>query len=133
MDTDHRKLHVECAVDCGNAPKKELLKEFTIAIFQNNKKFCLEWITDDIVWDIIGYQCFKGKNEWLAAFRQTNQLDVQELHIHNIITHGNVASLNGTLILDEGQKIAFCDVYRFSSFGKKAKIKTVTSYVIPVP
>lgn len=52
------------------------------------------------------------------------------LHIHHIITHGNVASLNGKLTLTNGDKLEFCHVYRFSGFGKKAKIKEITSYII---
>lgn len=132
MNQKDGNFKVECAVDCGNAPKKQLLKEFTIATLQNNEDFCLEWLRDDIVWDIIGYQRLEGKNEWLAGFKQTNLQEVRELQIHNIITHGNVASLNGTIIFDDGHMIAFCDVYSFSGFGKKAKIKKVTSYVIPL-
>lgn len=132
MIRKQENFSVICPIDCGNAPKKQLLKDFTIALLQNQLDYCYEWITDNIVWELVGDKRLEGKKEWLAFFEETNYRGIQELHIHNIITHGNTASLNGTIYFDNGQKIAFCDVYNFSGFGKKAKIKSVTSYVIPL-
>ncbi|HEU5138658.1 MAG TPA: hypothetical protein VFT51_01700 [Bacillales bacterium] len=53
-----------------------------------------------------------------------------ESELHNIITHGRVGSVNGALIFKNQKRLAFCDVYQFTSAGKKAKIKEITSYVI---
>ena len=129
--THSEKIKVECAENCGNSPKKELLKELSIAFAANDIDFCMNWMTDDVVWDIIGNKRIQGK----VAFE--NELDqmkkdreVQQIRIENIITHGNTGSVNGTLILDDKQSVAFCDVYNFRGFGKNSKIKFITSYVI---
>ena len=56
--------------------------------------------------------------------------NLEAVTIDNIITHGNVASVNGTLTEVQGAIYGFCDVYAFTSFAKTAKIKTITSYLI---
>ncbi len=130
MSAHENKLKVYCEEDCGNAPKKELLKELAIAYAKGDIVFCLEWVKDEVEWDIVGKQQIRGMNEYEKALTQRTDGEIHELYIHNIITHGNTASLNGTIVLEDEQKIAFCNVYNFSGFGKKAKIKTITSYVI---
>jgi len=130
LETNSHNIKVVCAEDCGNSPKKQLLKELTIAFANNDIDFCMECISDNIVWDMIGDKKIQGISEFEEALRVMDNSDIQELQIHNIITHGNVGSVNGTLILNNQQQIYFCDVYNFSGFGKKAKIKLITSYVI---
>lgn len=130
MNTNSKYIKVECAEDCGNSPKKQLLKELTIAFANNDIDFCMECMSDNIVWDMIGNKKIQGISEFEEALRVMDNGDIQELQIHNIITHGNVGSVNGTLILNNQQQIHFCDVYNFSGFGKKAKIKLITSYVV---
>lgn len=123
---------IECAEDCGNAPRKNLLKRYNIAYAQNDFDFCLEWVADDIVWEMIGEQRFEGKQAFEKALAQMKENEVQMLQIHQIITHGNVASANGTLTFVDGKQWAYCDVYQFRGFSKTAKIRTISSYVIPI-
>lgn len=130
--TNQSELMVKCKEDCGNAPKKLLLKDLTIALAKHDIDFCLNCMRDDVVWDMIGKQQVEGIDEYEQALLQMKHRQVQELHIHHIITHGNTASVNGTFYLTDGGSIAFCDVYDFGGFGKKAKIKKITSYVIPI-
>lgn len=122
-------FNIHCLEDCGNAPKKQLLKEFIIARLKKDISFCEQWMTDDCIWELVGEQLIEGKERVLHRFAKGND-DILELHIHHIITHGNVASLNGTILLKEEKAISFCDIYKFGSFGKKAKIKHITSYII---
>lgn len=130
MGTNFVNLIVECAEDCGNAPKKNVLKELNVAFAKHEIEFILDWVTDDVVWEIVGDQLIHGKDDVEKVLLEMKDYEVQRLSIHNIITHGNTASLNGTLLLSDQQKIDFCDVYNFRGFGKKAKIKSITSYVI---
>ncbi|MCU9595534.1 hypothetical protein OEV82_13905 [Caldibacillus thermolactis] len=123
-------LTVECQEDCGNAPKKLLLKDFTIALAKKDIHFCINCIHDEIVWEIVGKKHIKGIKEYEQTLNQLKESSITHLLIHNIITHGNTASLNGTFILKNKDRIDFCDVYNFAGFGKKAKIKKITSYVI---
>lgn len=125
-------LKVICAENCGNSPKKQLLKDFTIALAEKNTDFCIDWVRDDLTWEIIGEKQFQGKEEYEKALEEMKDRNVEELEIHHIITHGNTASANGTLHFSNGETIAFCDVYEFAGFGKDAKIKRITSYIISV-
>lgn len=124
------ELIVKCAENCGNAPKKLLLKDMIIAIAKKDINFCLDYVEENIVWNIVGKNNIEGKNEYARVLNQWKSEQVTQLIIHNIITHGNTASLNGTFILQNDEKIEFCNVYQFGGFGKNAKIKKITSYVI---
>ena len=57
----------------------------------------------------------------------------EEYVTKNIITHGNVALIQGTMHMqnEAGQKstFAFCDVYKLDKF-KNGKIKELTAYLI---
>lgn len=132
MNTNSEHLKVECAENCGNAPKKQLLKEWTIALAEKNIDFCLDCMRDDIVWNVVGQSKLEGKEKYEKAIKEI-RWEVKKLTIENIITHGNTASVNGIFILEDKKQIAFCDVYKFGGFGKNAKIKEITSYVIPLP
>lgn len=129
--SEHEALQIFCGEDCGNAPKKALLKEFNIAFARGDVDFMLEHAAPNIVWEMVGDRTLRGKDEFAEALDQLKKNKATELHIHNIITHGNVASANGLLKFGE-KSYAFSAVYRFNSFAKSAKIKEITSYVIDV-
>ena len=132
MENQSRDVQVECAENCGNSPKKELLKELTIAYAKNDMDFCLQCMRDDVTWILVGKKEIQGTTEFRETLEQLNEREVKKLTIDNIITHGNTGSVNGTILLKDNNEIAFCDVYNFGGFGKKAKIKKITSYVIPI-
>jgi hypothetical protein len=117
-----------CAEDCGNSPKKELIKEFVIALAKNDLDFILANITGDILWNRVGDNLIQGKDDFAENFKQLKDNKAIEIHINTIITHGNTGAANGTLKFEK-KCFAFCDVYIFSS-AKNAKIKEITSYVI---
>lgn len=132
MHDDTENIQIECEENCGNSPKKQLLRDINIAFAKNDFDFCMSWIRDDIIWEMIGDQRLEGKEALRQEWDRMKERKVQQLIIHNIITHGNAASVNGTVKLQDDQTIAFCDVYQFAGFGKNAKIKTITSYVVPL-
>lgn len=116
--------------DCGNAPKKKILLDFNVAFAKNDIDYLSGIVSDDITWDMVGDKVIHGKAQFLESLEQMADVVVTELHIKDIITHGNVGSAHGTLTFDDGAIYAFCDVYKFGSFSKNAKIKEITSYVI---
>lgn len=124
-------MKVDCAENCGNAPRKELLRDFTIALAKNNSNFFSEWLKDDINWEIIGEKNIQGKEAFESRIVEMNKREVEHLRIEHIITHGNKASVNGSYTYKDGKRNAFCDVYEFAGFGRKAMIKKITSYFIP--
>ena len=48
----------------------------------------------------------------------------------NVLTHGVSGAVDGIMLLEDGSRYAYCDVYRLNSSAKDAKIKVITSYVI---
>lgn len=125
-ESKFEQVKIICAEDCGNAPKKLLIKEFITAIACNDHHYVAENLDSDIAWCIVGDKVIQGIDEFLAHFKPHHQ--VIEVHIDNIITHGNTCAANGT-VKYENSSISFCHIYRFSGF-KNVKIKEITSYHI---
>lgn len=130
MTKNNKNVTVICEENCGNAPKKLLLLELMTHLVNGEISLFLEWLTDKVQWRFVGKHQLSGIEEVQNTLTEKLALSIDMLHIHHIITHGNIASLNGTLTLTNGDKLEFCHVYRFSGFGKKAKIKEITSYII---
>lgn len=115
--------------DCGNSPRKNFLKDLNVAFAKGNISFVSSHITDDIIWNIVGDAILYGKKEFIAALVEMSNTPVKELGVNKIITHGHDASANGYMILKNGNKYDFCDVYEFSG-AKGTMIKRISSYVI---
>lgn len=125
-------LTVLCPDDCGNAPKKAMLKEFNIAMAKIDLDVITDMISDQVSWRMIGDKIIQGAEAFTETMKQRATNQITELSISNIITHGNACSVNGSYILANGKKYAFCEVYKFTSTRNQAKIKEISSYVIEV-
>lgn len=121
-------MEIICEEDCGNAPKKLLLKDFNVAIVKCDLDPIVNNITDDIHWSLIGLTSVQGKDEFIQTVQEMEREKPKELNIKNIITHGNTGAVNGSIVTQE-KTYAFCDVYKFSGF-KNPKIKEISSYII---
>ncbi|MGI8314182.1 nuclear transport factor 2 family protein [Halobacillus mangrovi] len=130
MNNREEDLEVICDDDCGNAPKKQLIKEFNLAFATNNVEFVISCVSDDIKWNIVGDQFIQGKKAFSEALQQMKESNISKIHMKNIITHGRTGAADGTLFFNGGKQIHFCDIIMFTSAGKQAKIKELTSYVI---
>lgn len=122
------KVHVQ--EDCGNAPKKLFVRDFIVAMVNNDQAFMTKNATDDIRWNIVGESSLEGKEAVLAGLRQRRNAAVAELTVHTIVTHGYDGVAEGLLTLKDGKKIAFCDVYRFRASTNNAPVKTITTYAV---
>jgi hypothetical protein len=130
VNTQPEEVKIVSKVSCKNSPKRELLRDLTIATVQGNIDKLLEWLEDDVRWKIIGDEETQGIEEVEVKLKTILERPIQELHIDNIITHGNTGSLNGKLMLKNEGIIDFCHIYLFKGHTKTAKIKEITSYVI---
>lgn len=74
--------------DCGNAPKKELLKQLNIAFAKANSDFLTDIVSDDIEWDIMGDQKISGKEQFTRKLETLKSEKVSELMLDRILTHG---------------------------------------------
>lgn len=115
--------------DCGNAPKKLVLRDFNTALVTKDHPIILDTIADDIAWTIVGDETVRGKEAFIRKLDELLNDPAVELVIDYIITHGYTASANGKVIGTK-QTCNFCHVYRFAGASKTAKIKEITSYFI---
>ena len=129
LKSNPEDVNVICTEDCGNAPKKLVLRDLNIAFARNDKAYILEQISDDVVWYIVGSKKVIGKDQFSKELSQMKLKKAIEIEINHIITHGNAAAANGVIRYIKGN-YSFCDVYLFNSFRKNAKIKEITSYII---
>lgn len=123
-------VNVNVKPDCGNAPRKLFLRDYHIALASHNLPPILESVANDVQWEKVGTRLLKGKAEFERGLENLWDNKPDSVTIDNIITHGNTASVNGTLTDVVGEVYGFCDVYVFTSNAKDAKIKSITSYLI---
>ena len=116
--------------DCGNAPKKEFIKDLNIAFATGDAGFVIDQVSDDIVWNIHGDKNIQGKDQFTKEMNAMKDYVADEVVLHSIITHGAEAAANGEMKMG-GKIYAFCDVYRFTSAGSTT-IKEMNSYVIEI-
>lgn len=116
--------------------RESFLRTFNDAFLTNDIDFIVSQLSEDVIWNMVGDQKITGKEKVREAMEQmgSGTMKVVEMTIEKCITHGREAAVNGTMkMLDKGNEITFgfCDVYTFSGF-KNAKIKELTSYVVPL-
>lgn len=121
---------VTVAPDCGNAPRKEFLKNFNIAFATGDADFIIEHVSEDIMWTIYGDKHITGKASFIKEINIMKHYAADEVVIHSIITHGREAALNGEMKMGDNT-YAFCDVYEFAN-TKGNIIKEMKSYVLPI-
>ncbi|MCX2678734.1 nuclear transport factor 2 family protein [Galbibacter sp. EGI 63066] len=124
-------IKITVTPDCGNAPKREFLKEINIAFAKGNSDFIIESVTDKIVWEIIGDKIIEGKEKFTDELEKMKAEKASELILERVLTHGREGAVSGIMKMANGEKYAFSDFYEFSG-AKGAKVKTIISYVIRI-
>lgn len=122
---------INVKTDCGNAPKREFLKNFRIAMAEANKDFLLKSVTDDIIWNVIGSKITEGKDSYSNELNNVISNSTRVLTIHQILSHGKEGAINGTIETETGEIIEFSEFYVFQG-AKGAKIKSIITYLIRV-
>ncbi|WP_300345627.1 nuclear transport factor 2 family protein [Nesterenkonia sp.] len=121
----------EMPADCGNAPRKIVIRDFLIALYDHDADSVLTHLDDAVEWHIIGDRVLHGHEEvaaWLATERAAAQLT-----IHSVITHGTDCGADGIVESATNSKLAFSHVLIFKGHSKTAPIKTLRSYSIHLP
>lgn len=88
-------------------------------------------VINDIRWNTVGDGLVQGKEEFVEALERMKTIQVVELTINHVVTHGKAGAVNGTTKLKNGSTRAFCDVYEFSG-AKGTAVKEIASYVIEI-
>ena len=112
--------------------KKEIAELFSNGKFEN----IMTYLSDRIVWDVIGENIFEGKNAVKENCEQTAKYfnSVQtNFKTNDILVSENKVIIIGTAeFKKDGKRINFvsaCDVYEFN---EKSEIKKISSYCIPM-
>lgn len=115
--------------DCGNSPKMQFIKQFNIAFAEGNTTLITDSVSDDIVWTIVDDKRIEGKDAFVAHLAAIKFDTTSELILSTVITHGKLASASGVIVMDNGQRYAFSDVYHFTS-AKGNTIQSIQSFMI---
>lgn len=116
--------------DCGNAPRKTIVRDLVVALAMKDIDFVASLITGDASWVLVGEPRLVGGPAILA--RISGLPSVSAVVFGSLLTHGRGASVDGVLELSDGKKMGFCHVLRFAGAGKAAKLIGVNSYVIDI-
>lgn len=123
------KINVQS--DCGNAPKKELIRDFNIAFARMDVEFLSNSVTDDVIWEMVGGRTITGKAAFLETLKEMAGSAATEITMNQIVTHGSEGAGSGSMTFSDGTTVHFADMYRFSN-SNGLEIKTLTSYGIEV-
>lgn len=124
------KVHVK--PDCGNAPKMELLRDFTQAFPKNQSDVILDNLADDVRWEMVGERVIEGKEAAKEMVMTMMDDSTEELYINTIITHGDTGAVEGTMKFKDGSEFGFADIYEFTNHSEEAKIKSIRSFIVPL-
>ncbi len=110
--------------------KSDIAQAFSGGQFEK----CLDYLTDQTIWNTPGEQFLTGKNEIepfcknIAAYFSSVTTKFKQL---NLIENDHCVAINGTAeFIREGKRVSFvssCDVYEF---GSDNKILSINSYCI---
>ncbi|GAA2112684.1 nuclear transport factor 2 family protein [Streptomyces synnematoformans] len=121
---------IRSAADCGNAPRKEVLRDLVVALAEGDGATVAALVGEDVAWSLVGEAVLRGREAvraWVADLPEA-----KEVAFGSLLTHGREAGVDGTIEAADGTRYAFCHVIRFPGTAKTAKIAEVRSYVLPV-
>lgn len=124
-------MKIKISTDYSGSPKNELLKNITILFAQFELESLKEYMDEHISWTLVGDAPIVGREAFLKCLAETSHNKVAELAIYNIFSDGHKAAINGEMNMENGDVFGFSDFYQFSIENDK-KIKSITSYVIPI-
>lgn len=113
---------------CGNAPRKIVLRDFLIALYQRDIHAVVAALKDDIRWELIGSEILTGIDDvrnWLMS-----QPPVVELTINTVITHGTDCGADGSIVFQDGTTTGYSHLILFAGHSKTAQIKEIRSYFV---
>ncbi|MFS0661035.1 hypothetical protein AB1L07_19595 [Niallia alba] len=113
---------------CDNAPRKQIVIDFTVAILKQQSEIIKEYADESIIlYQLKDNKKIEGQCSLITTLQDENK-NIGCLEIYQVITHGKFASINGVISLANGTKIDFCDVYMFSNTARSGKVKEIKSY-----
>src|SRR5690606_15805745 len=112
--------------DCDNAPKKRIIKDFLVSIFQHHWQEVEQILEPNFKFISIGKDMIEDKEGLKKHFSEVPKME--ELMVVDILTHGKFGACNGEIKL-KNQIIHFAYFIEFKSAGKNT-ITKITEYRI---
>jgi ketosteroid isomerase-like protein len=116
----------------AGSPRQAWLRDFNLAFIAGDVEKTLEFVAEDIVWELVGEGRIEGREGMRAWLRSMAGKRARRVELKHFITHGRVASVNGSYEMESGSKFEFCDVYEFADTKNDSPIRHYTSYVVRV-
>ncbi|MBM7599489.1 hypothetical protein JOC34_001857 [Virgibacillus halotolerans] len=114
---------------CDNAPRKQVVIDFTVAILKLQNEIIKEYADESIIfYQLKDNTKIEGLSSLITTLQDENKNIIDCLEIYQVITHGKFASINGVISLANDTKIDFYDVYTFTNNSRSGKVKEIKSY-----
>lgn len=78
------KLNIKA--DCGNSPKRELVKNLTIYFASYNLDQVKNYLEDNVTWTLVIDTPIKGMEQFIKTLEKMSHNKASELTIHSIVT-----------------------------------------------
>ena len=132
MSNSSDEMKIIIPKGCDNAPRKQIVIDFTVATLKQQNKIIEEYADESIVWfQLKDNKKIESLSSLITILQDENKDIIETLEVYQVITHGKYASINGVISLANGTKVDFCDVYMFSNTAKSGKVKEIKSYRLP--
>lgn len=115
--------------NCDNTPKKELIKNLTVAFASYNIEKAMNYMDTNVKWTLVGEAPIVGKVQFVAALEKMSHNKAKTLTIESILTHGKEAAVHGEMLMEDRTVFGFSDFYEFKSIRSEV-VKTIVSYVV---
>lgn len=116
--------------DCGNAPRKAVIRDFVIDLYSGNVEGTLDILADNVEWEVVGTTTLNGHKDAQPWLEDQHVNPVTLVRFGLIVTHGTDCGVDGEVQFASGKRVSFCHIMKFSGHSKTAKIKMLRSYLV---
>ncbi|SOC41653.1 helix-hairpin-helix domain-containing protein [Salinicoccus kekensis] len=117
------------SLDCNNAPKREIIRDFAISYVEGNKYGFVMTCDEDMSLNILPAQELQGMQE-IHQHLLKEKHDISMLDLKSIITHGKEGAAYGSAVTTKGESIDLAWFIEFKSHKKDALIDQVTFFEV---
>src|SRR5699024_6419117 len=100
---------------CGNAPRKEILRDLFIAIVERDSEIISKYVDENLIYSEVGKRESRGMQQLFEQLEETVDSEVRQLEFFHIITHGKTAAVNGKVVTADREELHFSTVVVFAS------------------
>lgn len=108
---------------------REIVDKMNEAFIKGNTEDFLSYCSDDVVWNMVGFERFSGKDAVRSFIGESHEappeFTVKEVIAdeYKAMAHGNMKMKNKEGVLEDH---GFCDVYKI----KDGKVTEMTTYIV---